>query len=110
MSVAAMFVPAMRINLLPRSGGQALGRAVGRVVEKVAPKLKRLHPDSRLEKSKLDRLRRSSSSDMIESLKPGMPEPLRVKADGTIMNGNHRIKVLEERGGDIDALPFEPYP
>ena len=32
---------------------------------------------------------------------------LRVKADGRIMNGNTRVKVLEERGYNLDSLPRE---
>src|SRR5437763_1681903 len=37
----------------------------------------------------------------------GSREALRVKPDGRIMNGNTRIKVLEERGFDVDGLPRE---
>ena len=32
-------------------------------------------------------------------------EALRARPDGTIMNGNHRIQVLRERGVDVDSLP-----
>jgi hypothetical protein len=32
---------------------------------------------------------------------------LRVKPDGRIMNGNTRVKVLEERGFDVNSLPRE---
>jgi hypothetical protein len=34
---------------------------------------------------------------------------LTVKPDGTIMNGNHRIRVLRDRGVDVDSLPRVPY-
>ncbi len=30
--------------------------------------------------------------------------------NGIIMDGNTRVKVLEERGFAIDGLPCEPYP
>ena len=46
----------------------------------------------------------------MESLKPGGPEALKVKPDGRILNGNTRIKVLEERGFDINSLPREVLP
>jgi hypothetical protein len=44
---------------------------------------------------------------IIRSLAPGNREALRVKTDGRIMNGNTRIKVLEERGFDVNSLPRE---
>jgi hypothetical protein len=44
---------------------------------------------------------------MIRSLAPGSREALRIKPDGRIMNGNTRIKVLEERGFDVNVLPRE---
>jgi len=33
---------------------------------------------------------------------------LRVKPDGRVINGNVRVKVLEERGFDVDGLEREP--
>jgi hypothetical protein len=53
-----------------------------------------------------------SSFTLIEyrSTWTGLAESLRVKPDGRIMNGNTRIKVLEERGYDTDSLPREPVP
>jgi hypothetical protein len=44
------------------------------------------------------------------SLRPGLPEALKVKADGRILNCNTRIKVLDERGYDVDSLPREIVP
>ena len=38
------------------------------------------------------------------------PLAITVKADGTVMDGNTRVKVLEERGYDVNELPREPYP
>ena len=33
-----------------------------------------------------------------------------VKQDGTVMQGNTRTLILEERGVDINQLPRTPYP
>ena len=78
-------------------------------VHNTCPPLRKLHPDSSLSPSKLDGMRKGRTDDLIESLKPGKPEALRVKPDGTVMNGHHRLKVLEERGIDVNSLPREPY-
>ncbi|HEY2390212.1 MAG TPA: RHS repeat-associated core domain-containing protein [Candidatus Angelobacter sp.] len=57
--------------------------------------------------SNIDSIRKMSTEDIIESLKPGPtnPESLQVKLNGTVMNGNTRLRVLEERGIDIQNLP-----
>jgi RHS repeat-associated protein len=73
------------------------------------PPLKSLHPDSSLTKSSLDFWRKQDTKDILKSLSPGAREALRVKPDGTIMNGNTRIKILRERGYDVDSLPREIY-
>nr|WP_233361622.1 polymorphic toxin-type HINT domain-containing protein [Streptomyces sp. GMR22] len=73
------------------------------------PPLKSLHPDSSLDKSSLDFWGKQDTEDIVFSLRPGAKEALRVKPDGTIANGNTRIKVLRDRGYDIDSLPREPY-
>jgi hypothetical protein len=49
------------------------------------------------------------TDDIASSLRPGAQEPLIVKPDGTIMNGNTRIAVLRSRGCDVDLLPREYY-
>jgi RHS repeat-associated protein len=74
------------------------------------PPLRMLHPESSLDEGSLDFWRRKSTAEIIDSLSPGSPEALRVKADGTIMNGNTRISILMERGVDVNRLPREPYP
>lgn len=38
---------------------------------------------------------------------PGTEGSLKVRVDGTIMDGHHRIKVLRRRGGDVNGLPRE---
>jgi hypothetical protein len=55
----------------------------------------------------LEHWRKQSAEDIVRSLQPGQPEALKVKPDGRIMNGNTRIKVLEERGVDVNMLPRE---
>jgi len=54
--------------------------------------------------------RRQPTEDIVNSLQPGQPEALKVKSDGRIMNGNMRIKVLEERGFEVNSLPREVLP
>jgi hypothetical protein len=61
-------------------------------------------------KFSLDYWRRLPASDILDSLLPGRPEALRVKPVGRVMNGNTRLKVLLERGIDIDSLPREDAP
>jgi hypothetical protein len=46
-----------------------------------------------------------STEDIVKSLQPGSSNPLTVKPDGRIFEGNTRILVLEERGFDINSLP-----
>ncbi len=48
--------------------------------------------------------RLQATAEIIDSLRPGAKSPMAVKRDGTIMQGNTRIKVLEERGYPIDEL------
>jgi hypothetical protein len=69
--------------------------------------LKSLHNENDLIALKLEYFRRVSTEDLIESLKPEKTGALKVKSDGTIMDGHHRIKVLRERGIDVDILPRE---
>jgi RHS repeat-associated protein len=68
-----------------------------------------LHPDSSLDKSSLDYWHTQRTEDIVDSLRPGQKEPLIVKSDGTIMNGNTRVSVLRSRGYDVDQLPRESY-
>jgi hypothetical protein len=59
--------------------------------------------------SKLDAIRKFDTSSILSSLAPGTAGALRVKRDGTVLNGNHRVAVLRERGIAADALPREVY-
>jgi hypothetical protein len=69
--------------------------------------LKALHARSALSQAKLIRYARLSNETIIASLKPGEPGSLKVRPDGTVLGGHHRIVVLEQRGIDVEALPRE---
>ncbi len=77
------------------------------------PTLRRIHSDETLSSGSnrfsLDFHRGLSTDDIVRSLRPGADEALRIKPDGRIINGNTRIKVLEERGFDINSLPREVF-
>jgi archaellum component FlaG (FlaF/FlaG flagellin family) len=70
-------------------------------------RLKPLHSDGSLSQPKLTNFRKLSTETLTGSLRPGEPGALKVKADGTIMDGHHRVYVLRERGVDVDSLPRE---
>jgi hypothetical protein len=78
------------------------------------PPLQRIHPDTTYQsgtaKLALEYWRRQPTDLIVRSLAPGSREALRVKPDGRIVNGNTRIKVLEERGLDVNGLPREILP
>lgn len=71
------------------------------------PPLRPLHPDRQLITLKLNQFRRLSTEEIIASLRPGQAGSLKAKRDGTVLDGHHRLKVLRERGVDVDALPRE---
>jgi dihydrofolate reductase len=71
------------------------------------PPLRPLHADSTLIKSKLDKCGRHSDQELIDSLMPGQPGSLKARPDGTMVDGHHRIKILRDRGVDVDSLPRE---
>jgi hypothetical protein len=50
---------------------------------------------------------RLTTEEIIASLKPGQEGALKVRPDGTMADGHHRIRVLRDRGVDVDALPRE---
>jgi len=74
------------------------------------PPLRSLHSQASLNKLKLEQFHRLSSAELIESLRPGRPGALKVRPDGTMLDGHHRIIVLRERGVAIDELPREVLP
>jgi hypothetical protein len=69
------------------------------------PPLKPLHPDSSLNAGKLAKMVRLSTEELLTSLVPGLPDCLKTRRDGTILDGHHRIFVLRQRGVDVDNLP-----
>ena len=75
-------------------------------------RLKRIHTDETLatgaSRFSLAYWRKRKTEEIVESLRPGKPEVLRSKPDGRTINGNVRVKVLEERGFDVDGLEGEP--
>jgi hypothetical protein len=82
------------------------------------PPLRRLHSDETLNRGfyrmSLDYWRRQPTRAIVESLRPRLrdakyQEFLKVKSDGTIMQGNTRVKVLEERGYNVNQLPRTLY-
>jgi hypothetical protein len=79
--------------------------------EESRPPLRRIHADETLESGSnrlsLEYWRQCSTDEIVESLRPGNVEPLKVKPDGRIFDGNVRIKALEERGFDVNNLERE---
>jgi hypothetical protein len=71
------------------------------------PNLRFLHSEATLNQVKLDLFRRLSTEALISSLAPGQPGALKVRNDGTVLDGHHRLSVLAERGHNIDRLPRE---
>jgi hypothetical protein len=71
------------------------------------PKLKFLHLESTLNRVKLEFFRRLSTSELKASLIPGQPDSLKVRRDGTVLDGHHRVSVLSERGENVDQLARE---
>jgi hypothetical protein len=69
--------------------------------------LKPLHSDSSLIPSKLANYGRLTDRELVDSLQPGRPGSLKCRPDGTIVDGHHRIKILRDRGVDVDSLPRE---
>lgn len=76
----------------------------------MTPPLVPLHPDESLVPSKLAAYGRLTTDELIESLKPGLRDSLKTRPDGTMVDGHHRIKILRDRGVDVDGLPREVVP
>jgi len=57
--------------------------------------------------SKLEEFERWSNDKLKESLAPGREHSLKAEADGTLMDGHHRVHILRPRGVDVDSLPRE---
>jgi ParB-like chromosome segregation protein Spo0J len=55
----------------------------------------------------LEQYAKASTQELIDSLRLGQAGSLKVRSDGTMVDGHHRIKILRERGVDVDSLPRE---
>jgi hypothetical protein len=71
------------------------------------PNLKYLHSEDTFNRVKLEYFRRLSTGELKSSLSPGQPGSLKVRPDGTVLDGHHRISILAERGEDINRLHRE---
>jgi hypothetical protein len=76
----------------------------------VPPKLKPLHGEHSLINLKLQIFCKLATEVLIDTLKPGQTGSLKVRPDGTMVDGHHRIKVLRDRGVEVDLLPREIIP
>ena len=74
------------------------------------PPLKPLHPDSSLSPAKLTGYAKASTQVLVDSLRLERAGALKVRPDGTMVDGHHRIKILRDRGVDVDSLPREIIP
>lgn len=72
--------------------------------------LQSLHDTSLLNRTRLNQYARLTTAELIRSLAPGEPGSLKVRDDGTILDGHHRIAILRERGIDVDQLLREVLP
>jgi hypothetical protein len=70
-------------------------------------KLRFLHEHHLINRIKLEQLRGVSTEILKTSLLPGCEGSLKVRPDGMILDGHHRVVVLKERGEDVDVLPRE---
>jgi hypothetical protein len=67
--------------------------------------LKPLHSNSSLSKAKMEQYAKATTAELVDSLKPGQSGALKTRPDGTIVDGHHRVKILRDRGVDVDSLP-----
>lgn len=71
--------------------------------------MKPLHPDSSLSGAKLKGMEQLQTETLERSLLPGGKDSLKVRPDGTILDGHHRIRILRDQGVDVDSLPRRPF-
>ena len=69
------------------------------------PALKFLHSEGLLNKVKLAELERLATQQIQKTLEPGREDCLKVRPDGTVLDGHHRLFILRRRGVDVDSLP-----
>lgn len=71
------------------------------------PPLQALHITTALSQAKLNQYARLTTEQLKDSLMPGSPGALKVRPDGTIIDGHHRVTILRKRGVNVDDLPRE---
>lgn len=71
------------------------------------PKLSFLHAKATLNQVKLEYFRRLPTEVLKSTLVPGETGSLKVRPDGTVLDGHHRLQILIERHEDVDRLPRE---
>ncbi len=69
------------------------------------PPLRPLHPDTSLSRAKLEQFKRVPTEILLRTLLPGQRDSLKTRPDGTILDGHHRIHILQSRGVNVNALP-----
>ncbi len=74
------------------------------------PDLRPLHDAEALIASKLAAFAQMPTEALVGSLRPGRPESLKTRPDGTVLDGHHRIHVLRSRGYDVNRLPRDVVP
>lgn len=74
------------------------------------PPLKPVHSDASLIPLKLAEYAKLTDQELVDSLQPGRMGSLKVRPDGTMVDGHHRIKILRDRGVEVDSLPREIIP
>jgi hypothetical protein len=75
--------------------------------------LRIIHDENSFSRSSLAYWRSKQSDFVLKSLlDPASPdyEPLAVRHDGTVLNGNTRLFVLQQGGYDINTIPWVPIP
>ncbi len=69
------------------------------------PRLKLLHAVASMSPLKLQQFRQLATEVLVRSLAVHLDGALKVRPDGTVLDGNHRVFVLMERGYAVDQLP-----
>src|SRR5258708_6494754 len=82
-------------------------RARPTLISMLPPKLRSLHQPSSLSHAKLNEFDRLTTEPLVRSLQPGEKGSLKVRHDGTILDGHHRVHILRRRGVDVDILSRE---
>ena len=108
-----------RVPGVERFGGWIRGKLSrtrvgnGGTVTPSRPPLRRMHGEETLtsgsDRYRYEDIHKMPTEEIVESLRRGAKEPLRVRPDELIYDGNTRVFVLEQRGFDIDSLPREIY-